>query len=144
MIIKEIRASDTTAIRHQILRAGQPVETCFYPGDDATGTFHLGVYKNGQLVSIGSFYAEQQPDLSFASQYRFRGIATLPIHRNKGYAAALIKFAIERLITKGVAVIWCNARISALGLYKNLGFEIVSDEFEIAGIGPHVVMALYV
>jgi predicted GNAT family N-acyltransferase len=140
MTIKEINASDTTAIRHQILRTGQPIETCFYPGDNDSNTFHLGVFEKDRLVSIASFYKENQSDIPLTVQYRFRGIATLPPFRNRGFAAAMINSAIKKLKTKNVEVIWCNARTSALGLYKKLGFKIVSDEFEIEGIGAHVVM----
>ena len=142
MKIKSIKAAETTDIRHRILRTGQPIKTCFYPGDNAQDTFHLGVFENNMLVSIGSFYSENQPALPYATQCRFRGIATLPEYRNRGFAEAVIKSAIERLKTKGVEAIWCNARTSALGLYKKLGFKIVSDEFVIEGIGPHLVMTL--
>jgi len=142
MTIREIKPSDTTAIRHQILRAGQPVETCLYPGDNDSNTFHLGVFENDKLVAIGSFYSENQSELSYDTQYRFRGIATLPPFRNRGFAAAMIRFAIARLKSKNVDAIWCNARTSALGLYQKLGFDAVSEQFEIEGIGPHVVMAL--
>lgn len=142
MIIKSIEPNQTTKIRHQVLRIGQPIETCFYPNDNAPGAFHLGVFVDDKLVAIGSFYAEKQPDLNYSNQCRFRGIATLPKYRNRGYAIALIAFAINKIKPLGVAVIWCNARTSALGLYKKLGFKVVSDEFEIEGIGPHLVMAL--
>lgn len=142
MTIKTIKSKQTTEIRHKVLRAGQPIETCFYPLDNSTETFHLGVFVADDLVAIGSFYSEKQSDLNYNQQCRFRGIATLPEHRNKGYAYAIIDFAIKRIKPLGVEVIWCNARTSALGLYKKLGFKIVSDEFEIEGIGPHLVMAL--
>ena len=142
MTIKTIESSQTTSIRHQILRTGQPIETCYYPNDSAPETFHLGVFVDDKLIAIGSFYAEQQPDLDYSTQCRFRGIATLPEYRNHGYAYALIEFAINKLKALGVEVIWCNARTSALGLYKKLGMKVVSDEFEIEGIGPHLVMAL--
>lgn len=142
MVIKSIESSQTTSIRHQILRAGQPIETCFYPTDNAKETFHLGVFVDDNLVSIGSFYIEKQNDLNYSTQCRFRGIATLPEYRNQGYAYALIEFAINKIKPMGVEVIWCNARTSALGLYKKMGMKIVSEEFEIEGIGPHLVMAL--
>jgi len=142
MIIKKIDSSQTTSIRHQILRAGQPIETCYYPNDNAPGTFHLGVFIDDELVAIGSFYAENQSDVNYSTQCRFRGIATIPEYRNQGYAYALIEKAIDKIKPLGVEVIWCNARTSALGLYKKLGMKVVSDEFEIEGIGPHLVMAL--
>ena len=142
MVIKSIESGQTTNIRHQILRSGQPIETCYYPNDNAPGTFHLGAFIDDKLVAIGSFYTEKQPDLNYSKQCRFRGIATIPEYRNRGYAYAMIEFAINKIKPKGVEVIWCNARTSALGLYKKLGMKVVSDEFEIEGIGPHLVMAL--
>jgi hypothetical protein len=36
--------------------------------------------------------------------------------------------------------IWCNARIRAVPMYTRCEFEIVSDIFEIIGIGPHYDM----
>ncbi|MEO0512429.1 MAG: GNAT family N-acetyltransferase [Planctomycetota bacterium] len=36
--------------------------------------------------------------------------------------------------------IWCNARVSAAAFYERCGFRAVSGEFEIKGIGPHLVM----
>lgn len=142
MIIKTIESSQTTSIRHQILRSGQPIETCFYPNDNSPEAFHLGVFIDDKLVAIGSFYSELKPELNYKTQCRFRGIATLPEYRNQGYAYDIIEFAIDKIKALCVEVIWCNARTSALGLYKKLGMKVVSKEFEIEGIGPHLVMAL--
>ncbi|MBS1503675.1 MAG: GNAT family N-acetyltransferase, partial [Bacteroidetes bacterium] len=38
--------------------------------------------------------------------------------------------------------IWCNARKKALKFYTNMGFEVISDEFEVPNIGPHRVLYL--
>jgi predicted GNAT family N-acyltransferase len=37
---------------------------------------------------------------------------------------------------------WCNARQVAVNFYANVGFEVVSKEFDIPGIGPHYAMYL--
>jgi hypothetical protein len=37
--------------------------------------------------------------------------------------------------------VWCNARSPARGFYEREGFTIEGDTFEIAGIGPHFLMA---
>ena len=37
---------------------------------------------------------------------------------------------------------WCNARKGAVWFYQRLGFVTVSEEFEIAPIGPHYVMEI--
>jgi hypothetical protein len=41
-----------------------------------------------------------------------------------------------------VNYVWCNARKKAVPFYRNLGFEIISDEFEVPVIGPHYVLYL--
>ena len=58
-----------------------------------------------------------------------------------GYGAlvgAIVKFAKE----KQARLLWCNARVTAADFYRKLGFEIVSDEFDIPNIGPHYLMKL--
>ncbi|MDO7743693.1 MAG: GNAT family N-acetyltransferase, partial [Pedobacter sp.] len=57
-----------------------------------------------------------------------------------GYGAELINFAIAELKENHAVYIWCNARSTAAGFYKKLGFKMISEEFEIPGVGPHFNM----
>lgn len=140
--IKEIPASETRAIRSVILRPGQDLSTCIYPHDDDEETFHLAAYVNGNQACIVSFYKEQNPAFSASLQYRFRGMATLEEYRNMGLASSLLTKAFARLRASNVDLVWCNARINALGLYKKLNMDICSEEFDIPGIGPHLLLKL--
>jgi GNAT superfamily N-acetyltransferase len=140
--IKEIPASGTRAIRSAILRPGQDLSTCIYPHDDDEETFHLAAYVNENQASIVSFYMEQNPAFSALLQYRFRGMATLEEYRNMGLASSLLTNAFDRLRASNVDIVWCNARINALGLYKKLNMDICSEEFDIPGIGPHLLLKL--
>ncbi|MGI8983191.1 MAG: GNAT family N-acetyltransferase, partial [Acidimicrobiales bacterium] len=54
---------------------------------------------------------------------------------------ALVRACADEVAGAGGAELWCNARMSAVGFYLRAGFEVVSDEFDVAGIGAHVVMA---
>ena len=72
--------------------------------------------------------------------YRFRGMATHPDARKKGFASAMLKRSFEVLKQKGSDLVWCNARVVAVSLYEALGMKIASDEFDIPNIGPHYVM----
>ncbi|RZK10679.1 MAG: GNAT family N-acetyltransferase [Flavobacterium sp.] len=54
----------------------------------------------------------------------------------------LIKYAIDYLKEAKADYIWCNARTSAIDFYKKQGFETISEEFEISGVGPHYIMIL--
>jgi ribosomal protein S18 acetylase RimI-like enzyme len=69
-------------------------------------------------------------------------MATAHAEQGKGYGNKLVNFAIVYLRGKGVNYIWCNARQKAFNFYQSLGFEFISETFDIPGIGPHKVMYL--
>ncbi|MCA0972743.1 GNAT family N-acetyltransferase [Halobacillus litoralis] len=139
MEIKTIDAKDTLTLRHDILRPNQSLDDCHYPNDEENDTFHLGVFKDGQLISIGSFYAEHHPDIPDGKSFRLRGMATLPEYRGKGAGTKIISKAMEILGEKNADILWCNARMSAQGYYDHLGFMQAGDVFDLPPIGPHVV-----
>lgn len=68
-------------------------------------------------------------------------MATEPDVRGQGLGAALLAAAIDHVAAGGGGELWCNARLGAVEFYRRAGFEVVSGEFEIPGIGAHVVMA---
>ena len=138
--IREIAAKETIAIRSEILRPGQSLDQCIYPHDDDQTSFHLSAYSQGKQASIASFYLEKHPELKGDIQYRFRGMATKVVYRNQGLAGALLTQAFEKLKANHCDVVWCNARVNAIQLYKKMGMEVCSDEFDIPGIGPHFLM----
>lgn len=140
-MIRFINTEDTLVLRSVILREGITPELCRFDGDDEFDTFHLGYYIENELVCIGSFH--KQGKEGFAGQgYQLRGMATRVDHQGLGIGNQLLNFAIVYLRGRNVNYIWCNARKYACKFYLGIGFEIVSDEFEIVGIGPHRVMYL--
>ena len=140
LLIKEISSKETVPIRSKILRPGQDLKTCVYPLDDDTNTFHLGAIIDSKLIGIVSFYNENNPALDGKVQYRFRGMATLIEYRKKGYASSMLHFAFDKIKQLKGDQVWCNARMNAISLYKNMGMEVSSEEFDIPGIGPHLLM----
>lgn len=141
-MIKFITADDVLDIRNIVLREGklQPAE-CRFPSDEVPGAFHLGYYDQEQLVCVVSFHPQTYAGYQ-GKAYQLRGMATLQSHRGKSIGNQLVNFAIVYLRGQKANYIWCNARLKALKFYQNIGFEIVSDQFEIAGIGPHNVLYL--
>lgn len=145
MQVRAITAAETQPLRSAVLRPGQPPESLVYPGDDAPTTFHAGAIIDGEIVGIATIYPEPMPlvpqaALDPASAFRLRGMATRPDLQGTGLGRAVLLRCIEHVRDAGASVLWCNARVSALGFYQRLGFETVGDEFDIAGIGPHYVM----
>lgn len=140
MEVKQIEAKDTYNIRHEILRPEGSIEECKFDGDENEVTFHLGAYIDDELCSVASFYLDSHPDIKEEYQFRLRGMATVKAHQGKGLSRALLKTAFPLIKKNHVNTLWCNARTSAVGFYEKVGFEIISDEFDIPTIGPHFLM----
>lgn len=67
-------------------------------------------------------------------------MATAPEARGRGAGSAVLDTLVAHALAHGAARIWCNARTPARSLYARAGFAVVSDEFELPPMGPHLVM----
>jgi len=138
-MIKRISQEQTFPLRSKVLRKGAPFTECILPTDGIAGIYHLGCFVNDRLVCIATFFPEDYPERGEGGM-RLRGMATDPEFAGKGYGAELINFALAELKESHVVYMWCNARSTAAGFYEKLGFKLISEEFEIPGIGPHFNM----
>lgn len=141
-MIKFVLTKEVLPLRNTILRGGKlELEDCIFDNDDASGNFHLGFLVEQEIVCIASFHQESKDDFTGVG-YRLRGMATDTEYQGKGYGNRLLNFAIVYLRGQKVNYLWCNAREKAYKFYLGLGFEFISDSFEIVGIGTHRVMYL--
>ncbi len=141
-MIKFITAEDTLPIRNEVLRDGKlNLDECRFPSDQNEGAFHVGNFEENILVSIASFHP-QNVEGHIGVGYQLRGMATIPGFQGKGKGNQLLNFAIVYLRGQKINYLWCNARKKALNFYLGIGFEIISDEFDVPGIGPHYMMYL--
>lgn len=141
-MIKFIESEDLLPIRNEVLREGRlTLDECRFPTDKIEGAFHLGYFVEDLLVCITSLFPQNYGEYSGLG-YQLRGMATLQAYRGRGCGNKLVNFGVIYLQRLGANYIWCNARKKAVKFYHDCGFEIISDEFEIKGIGPHYVMYL--
>lgn len=142
-MIRRITADEVLPLRSRVLRNGLPPSACRFETDRLSTTFHMGYFlADDTLVSVLSCQLESLEGYEGVG-YRLRGMATDTDSRGKGYGSRLLQHTIVYLSAEIQAdYLWCNARRAAYGFYRNLGFQILSDEFEIPGIGPHRVMSL--
>lgn len=137
-LVSHVTESETIAVRHSILRSGMPRSSVAMHGDEAATWF--GVQHEGRILGTAGIFEETSPEGD--SHWRLRGMATMPEIRGVGLGAMLLDAAIDHVGSVSAGSLWCSARTPAADFYLKRGFETVSDEYEVEGIGPHVRMRL--
>lgn len=141
-MIKFVPLELVLPLRSKMLRNSAPESECVFPTDNIEGIFHLAYYVDEtEIATVATFFPQNMQDKE-ASGYQLRGMATDAPFFGKGYGAALVKYAVDYIKEAKAEYIWCNARTSAVDFYKKQGFDVVSEEFEIPGVGPHYIMIL--
>ncbi len=140
VLIRQVSTEEIRPLRHRILRPGQGFAETLYPGDELAETVHLGAFEDERLVGIASLYREDRAG-GPPGGWRLRGMATDADVRGTGFGTALLARCVEHVVASDGSELWCNARLSAVGFYGRAGFEVLSEEFDVPGIGAHVVMA---
>jgi GNAT superfamily N-acetyltransferase len=144
MKIIEINANDTLSLRQRLLRQKLQPQDCYFPGDDDDTTFHLGCLIDSEwpssLVGIVSMYKRDNETIHDGCGYQIRAMASDENVRGKGVGLKLLNTAQTKALARGADYIWANARVSAVGFYTKAGYDVVGDEFEIAGFGLHFVV----
>jgi len=128
------------ALRHAELRPGLPEETARFAADDEPGARHFGAFlPEGACVGCASFVPRPWQG---APALQLRGMATRADLVRTGVGRALLRFAEEELAAERGArpLLWCNARVGAVGFYERLGWTVVSDVFDVPTVGPHRAM----
>jgi ribosomal protein S18 acetylase RimI-like enzyme len=133
--LRPIPVERTRQLRRAVLRPHQTLEQlATHEPEDA---FAVGVFDGDQLVAVGFVGRDGEP-----GKWRVRGMATAPEVRGRGAGSAVLAALVQHAASSGATRVWCNARIAARSLYERAGFTVVSEEFELPEIGPHLVMEL--
>lgn len=139
--VKQIKASETHAVRHPVLRANKPIETCVFPEDLLKSTVHLGLYLNSKLIGVATFINNKNKLFKAETQYQLRGMAILKTGQRKGYGNKLIHHGEQLLkLKKENTLIWFNARETAVAFYEKNQYTCIGKPFEIPEVGIHFVM----
>jgi ribosomal protein S18 acetylase RimI-like enzyme len=138
--IRPIRAEETYAVRHPVLRTGKPIDSCAFAGDDLPTTFHLGCFDQAKLIGVASFLENGHSLHHFTNAGQLRGMAVLNEYQGKGVGKILLTFGEKRLLEKQIDLVWMNAREIAVPFYQCCGYVKIGNVFDIAGVGNHYVM----
>lgn len=139
-MIKIISSEETIPLRHAVLRAGKPIESCFFDGDDLPSTTHFGLFIANELQGVVSVYVQSNPRFSEKTQYHLRGMAVTNHIQKSGIGTSLIR-AVEQFVSEQKGeFLWFNARKNAVGFYEKNDFKKIDAPFEIKDIGTHYLM----
>ena len=139
--IRGICGADTLAVRWPVLRPGFPRESAIFAGDDDSATRHFGAYVGERCVGVASIYIAPLPGRHAAAPaWQLRGMATLPEVRGHGFGRALLEACVAHARENDATLLWCNARLGAVGFYRKHGWTTLGEEFDIPAVGPHFRM----
>jgi len=140
--VRTITAAQARPLRQAVLRPNQPPEACVYEGDEGPESAHFGAVSEERLVGVASIYQQKEDGRHDPFTWRLRGMATLETVRGQGFGVALLEACMRHARDQGGMRLWCNARTTVADFYGDFGFEVQGEEFDLPGLGPHVVMEL--
>jgi len=124
-------------LRSAVLRPGLPEEAAHFVGDDAPETGHFAAFLAERNVACLSLMSSLWQD---RVAWQLRGMAVQADRQGQGLGGQLLEFALRESEPRPV---WCNARSAAIPFYQRYGFALVSEVFEVKGVGPHQQMLLH-
>lgn len=138
ILIRRCPFEELVDLRHAVLRQGMPREAAVFEGDAAPTSRHYGAFMGPAAVCCATLHQSAWDE---HPAWQLRGMATAPEFQRKGVGRALMGFVEEDLAEqRPVLHLWCNARIPAVEFYKQMGWSVKSETFEIPTAGPHVKM----
>jgi GNAT superfamily N-acetyltransferase len=142
-------------LRQAILRPHQRVEDAGFAGDGSPDAAHFCASDSaGHVVGVASVLEEPPPwplaalptradhKETGVAGWRLRGMAAASDWRGRGVGSALLSAVIDYVAARGGGLLWCNARLPAVGFYEHHGLRTIGDQWEEPFIGPHVAMWL--
>jgi GNAT superfamily N-acetyltransferase len=142
VILRPCQVEEIIDLRHAVLRQGLPRSEAIFEGDHAPTSRHYAAVSDagGAAVCCATLHPvpwEGEP------AWQLRGMATMPQFRGRGIGRELMALIESDLLAGGPDVprlLWCNARVPALGFYRGRGWHVISEQFDIPTAGPHFRM----
>ncbi|HEY0126469.1 MAG TPA: GNAT family N-acetyltransferase [Blastococcus sp.] len=139
--VDEVAAEVTYALRRAVLRpdGGDVV----WAGDEDPSTFHLAARTpDGRVVGVVRFSPAACPWRPAGHPWQLRGMATDATVRGTGAGRALVVAGLDAVAARGGDLLWCDARVAAVGFYERMGFTVVTRPYDKPGIGLHLGMVV--
>ena len=128
--IEQIRPELTWRLRQEVLYPAQKLYEMEL--DEDLDGIHFGAFTDDKLVGIISLFQTEQ-------SFQFRKLAVLSDYQKMGVGNALLQRVEEFAKSENGTVIWCNARVSAIGFYMKAGYAHTGKLFSKNGFDYEVL-----
>ncbi len=112
--IEQIRPELTWRLRQQVLYPAQKLYEMELEEDNEG--VHFGAFTDNTLVGVVSLFQHE-------TVFQFRKLAVLPDFQKMGIGNSLLSRVEEWALSENGTLIWCNARLSAIGFYMKAGYS---------------------
>lgn len=112
--IEQIRPELTWRLRQQVLYPAQKLYEMEL--DEDNDGVHFGAFTDDNLVGIISLFQQ-------GTSFQFRKLAVLPDFQKMGIGNQLLNQVEEFTQNESGTLIWCNARVTAIGFYLKAGYS---------------------
>lgn len=139
VLVRIADADEVRPLRMAVLRPGLPVAPSDY--DERPDTRHVAAIVGGEVVGCASVFPSPYYDEPKA--WQLRGMAVSGALQGAGIGAQVLLGAVDVVRDAGAPLLWANARVTALGFYERLGFEVVGEEYLHGPLAlPHKIIRL--
>lgn len=143
--VRSCRPDEVLGLRQAVLRPHQRPDEVRFPDDEGPGTAHFCARDDDDdVVGVVSVMRQGPPWRPDLDAWRLRGMATAPEWRGTGVGSALVGAVFDHVAAGGGGLLWCNARLAAVGFYERAGMVTTGDVWEEPVIGPHIAMFVQV
>ena len=136
-VIRSATYEEVRAVQQAVLRPDGPL-----PADTGMPAdwLHVAAELDGQIIGACSAGPRRWPHPELVTlpqpQWQLRAMAVLPEHRG-GVGTQLLTGIVERALRAGAGSMWAEARVAAVSLYVRGGWQVVGDQWDKPGVGPH-------
>ena len=130
--VRRATAEEVIPLRGKILRPNRPIADARWDCDALPDTRHWLVEDGGRVLGVATVLSSPFP-AGEGPIWQLRGMAVDDGLRGRGIGRRLL----DTLVAEVEAPLWCNARTAAVDFYVKAGWRVVSEPFEIPGVGEH-------
>jgi len=132
----DISFAEAKQLRYHVLFAPFGVSSLAEFDDENPDSTHMVVLDAGRVVGYGRLVMS-------GSEAQIRHVCVSPSSQGHGVGTRILDALVELAREKGARMVFLNARFTALGVYRRLGFKEVGDLIPAEDIAlPHKRMEL--